>query len=440
MSFVKDSVRTAVVRVSILGINIFAAIVHARWLGPEGVGILALFALIQNISFRFGNLGFGSGFSYFMAKQQATAKELTRFSWVISLTMTLLSCILLALFWKTKWSPWRELPPAIFYLGFITIPLFYLKNYFQRILSGQLRIKVVNVSEIISAICYIPLMSVLVIFLSWGIMGAVIANIAAQTIVMLYLNWCLKKSSAQETGSGAFAAGIPLIKAIWNYGRWSYLIFFLNFFQEQLPLMILTYFYPAAVVGFFSMGRNLMMRTQLLPQSFAQVLFPFTAAAEAQEATKRTNTLCRHFLIFMGAGVVVLGVVAQPIIVLLFGEAFLPAVTVLYALLPAILLYPLTQFLPVHVAAFGNPRIVFIRNLIATPACLLFCLLLVPPFGAIGAALSLSAMYALLALLNLFIYLKSTGSNFSDVVVPNYNDWLYYKKLYKAKIMGFAVH
>lgn len=438
MSFVKDSIRTAVVRIAIVGINIFTAIVHARWLGPEGVGILALFALIHNIAFRFGNLGFGSGFSYFMAKQQASVRELTRLSWGISLAMSFLSCILLGFFWKTKWSPWRELPAAIFFLGFLTIPLFYLKNYFQRILSGQLRIKEVNYSEIISTICYIPLMSLLVIFLSWGIMGAVIANIATQTMVMLYLYRCLKKSNAQEKALGNFATGVKLIKEIWNYGRWSYLIFFLNFFQEQLPLMVLTNFYPAAIVGFFSTGRNFMMRAELLPQAFAQVLFPFTAAAEKLEATKRTNTLCRNFLIFMGAGAVAFGIVAKPVIVLLFGEAFIPAVTVLYALLPAIVLYPLTQFLPVHVAAFGNPRIVFIRNLFATPACLLFCLLLVPPLGAVGAALSLSAMYALLALLNLYIYLKATGSYLAEVVVPNQNDWLYYKKLYKTKIMGFT--
>ncbi len=437
MSFVRDSLRTAVVRVSIICINIFTAIVHARWLGPEGVGFLALFALIHNISFRFGNLGFGSGFSYFMAKQQASVRDLTRLSWIISLAMSFLSCVLLALFWKTKWSPWRELPAAIFYLGFLTIPLFYLKNYFQRILSGQLRIKEVNFSEIISTICYIPLLILLVIFLSMGIMGAVIANITVQTIVMLYLYRCLRTGSAQERAPRVFATGMRLVREIWDYGRWSYLIFFLNFFQEQLPLMVLTNFYPAAIVGFFSTGRNLMMRAELLPQAFAQVLFPFTAAAEKLEATKRTNTLCRNFLIFMSAGVVAFGIIAKPIIVLLFGEAFIPAVTVLYALLPAIVLYPLTQFLPVHVAAFGNPRIVFIRNLFATPACLLFCLLLVPPFGAVGAALSLSAMYALLALLNLYIYLKTTGSHLAEVVVPNYHDWLYYKKLYKTKIMGF---
>ncbi|MHC4772879.1 MAG: hypothetical protein ACYS8S_04745, partial [Planctomycetota bacterium] len=58
-----------------IGLEVLGGVINARWLGPEGVGVYVLLGLIPTITFRFGNLGFGSAFSFFLAKGQITAKK-----------------------------------------------------------------------------------------------------------------------------------------------------------------------------------------------------------------------------------------------------------------------------------------------------------------------------------------------------------------------------
>ena len=100
MSFARDSLRTFIVRFSLIFVNMIGGIINARWLGPEGIGILALFFLIQSFAFRFGNLGFGSGFAFFIAKGKTSSKDVLKIAFFISCFMSLISS--LYCYWSGK--------------------------------------------------------------------------------------------------------------------------------------------------------------------------------------------------------------------------------------------------------------------------------------------------------------------------------------------------
>jgi O-antigen/teichoic acid export membrane protein len=439
MSFAKDSIRTFIVRFILIFINILGGIILARWLGPEGVGVMALSALMQNFALRFGNLGFGSGFSFFIAQGKTSGKKVLGLAFGLCVFVGVVSIVILMLIWKQDFSPWQKMPAAIFFVSLVSIFPFFMNYLLSMILSGHLDIRATNVSEVIRIFCFLSLLFVFVIVLNWGVLGAVCADLIAQLADFFYLLAQVRRKQDTPVTEGAGSSKLKLLAEIWKYGRWNYSIMFFNFYIGELPIMFLSYFYPYNIVGFFSMGRGLMEKTRILPNAFSQALFPYTAASEEKIAVNRTNILCRNFLVITGCIVIALVVFIRPLIILLYGKSFLPVIPVFYALIPAILLWPFSQFLAVHMAGFGNPKRVFLRSLCALPGCILACFIFIPRFGAVGAAFSVSIVYVILAAVSVYIYIKSTDAKLLDIILLRNEDWNDYRGIYhKIRIKYFT--
>ena len=67
------------------------------------------------------------------------------------------------------------------------------------------------------------------------------------------------------------------------------------------------------------------------------------------------------------------------------------------------------------------------RSLIALPGCVIACFIFIPIWGAVGAALSVSAVYLILAAVSLYIYKKSTGAQLSEILIIGAEDVVYYR-------------
>lgn len=430
MSFLKYSFQTGATRFFLMSVGIISGVIHARWLGPVGLGVFTLLSVIQNFAFRFGNLGFGSSFAFFVAKKKMRSNLAIKYAWAIGLGMSAVMVLILCLIWRWKTSPWHDIFPELFYLSLTTVPLFFINNFLRRILSGQLRITVVNVSQLISTIIYLPLMAVYVVVLKMGVMGAVLALIISQYAVSLYLVICFlyNKRVVAEDSEDIFDDHVSTV-SLWRYGRWNYLVMLVNFLLDELPLFFLAYFHSKAVVGFFSMARNLSRKPRLVVDPFSKMLFPFTAASHEIDATRRTNILCRNAIPAMLLMTVLLAIVAKPLIALLYGKDFLNVANVFYAVMPAIVLFPITQFLSVSVAAAGNPKLVFFTSISAVITAVILCPVLIPAFGGLGAAFTVSGIYAVLALSRLAVYAKTTNSRWVDVLVIKKTDLMIYKQV-----------
>ena len=214
---------------------------------------------------------------------------------------------------------------------------------------------------------------------------------------------------------------------------------FSNFFVEELPMILLKNFSANnAAVGLFSKARGLGRKSRVVTVPVSQVLFPFTAASEEEEATRRTNVLCRNSLLVMALGVGLVALCVKPLIRILYGEPFLPAAKIFYALAPGVFLWPLGRFLGTHVAASGRPRWVFVASLGALAASTVSSWLLIPDYGAVGAGLSVSVIYAVQSVLRLVVYMRSTGAAFSEIVLPRRGDWVHYQHILKTLSSGLA--
>ncbi|MBN1226182.1 MAG: oligosaccharide flippase family protein, partial [Deltaproteobacteria bacterium] len=149
MSYTTDTFRTITIRMLVLILNVVGGVINARTLGPEGLGIFSLLTLVQSLSFRFGNLGIGIGLSFYTAKKRASSHELIHFSWLSSLILSLLCAVFIAIFWRNRFLPWHDITPGYFYISLTFIPIYFLRNFTSQLMMGNLKIKVINISEMV---------------------------------------------------------------------------------------------------------------------------------------------------------------------------------------------------------------------------------------------------------------------------------------------------
>jgi O-antigen/teichoic acid export membrane protein len=436
MSYSVDTIRTIIVRFIVLILNIAGGIINARTLGPEGLGIFSLLVLVQAVSFRFGNLGFGSGISFFMARRKAPFIELIRFSWISSLSISCFCTVLLILFWKCKYLPWHDIPPLFFYLCLFLIPLTFIRNFTGRLLMGRLMVRIVNFSELANRICYFMLLVLLVMVFHLGLMGTLIAFLLSEVIANLYLVYGLRKtkSDGEMWVTSKSMEWLNLSKNMWKYARWNYLVLLLSFLLESLPTFILKYFFGNTVVGLFAVSSTIVQRTFVVTNSFAEVLFPYTAASDDKTSVRRTNMLCRSFTLWTIMVALILGIFSRQIIVLIFGCNFQASTAPFLALLPTLITYPLFNFLNTHISARGKSRESFLIMLPGLATGIISALLFIPPYAATGAGIAVSSTYSVLFVISLGWYSAHTGSRVRDLLVFGRSDWVYVKNLFGPRI------
>ena len=149
MSFLKSTIQTYFIRIILIAEALALSVIHSRWLGPEGVGVIGLLVLLKSFTFRLGNLGIGSSFAFFLAKKEVSVSQVTRILWGTGGVISVLTILVILVIWRRDFSLWNDIHPNIFYIALPTVPLYYFNQQMRRILSGQLRITIINISELL---------------------------------------------------------------------------------------------------------------------------------------------------------------------------------------------------------------------------------------------------------------------------------------------------
>jgi O-antigen/teichoic acid export membrane protein len=127
------------------------------------------------------------------------------------------------------------------------------------------------------------------------------------------------------------------------------------------------------------------------------VLFPNLVKSDIQSQYARALAVAWRTGLIMLALCVSIGIAAYWLIPMLFGNAFAPAVYVLWWMLPGVLVLSITTIISQYLGAQGMPW----GNVLAWITGLLLlvvsCQQLVPQWGARGTAMGLSLTYVLLA-------------------------------------------
>ena len=379
-------------RVAGLAISLGGSIILARALGPQGRGEFVFAMTVAAAITQIGAFGLNTSNTYLAARETSLVGQLTVNSGWVTLGVALAALVVLEAARALGWLPGFTLETTLLTAGIGAASLVVLLG--TSLLAGINRIRLYNVLQLLTSalnLAGIVIVAALGLWVrSYLVVALVTAGIVGGIAVMALLE---RRMPVPRFDSALFGRGI-------HYASKAYLSTLLAFLVLRVSVFQVRSFLGSEALGYFSVASQVTDTLGLFPTSLALVLFPRLVRQDLGRYRFMLRNLAALALV-MGVACAAFGLLATPFVRILFGAEFLPSVPILRWMLPGALLLGASTVVQQYVAASGLPR-----RLLAILALGLACMvglgvLLIPIYGAMGAAMALSISYAVIFLLAL---------------------------------------
>src|SRR5690606_863129 len=139
----------------------------------------------------------------------------------------------------------------------------------------------------------------------------------------------------------------------------------------------------------------------MIPVVVGTVLFPkLSAMKDKQEKWEFTKKLTYLYIPMMVLISGVAAIAAKPVVIILFGDEFMPAITPFLYLIPAILFLSINTVYMNYFASLGMPMITLYSTFLATVTNVILNIWLLPNYGMVGASISSIVAYGSMLLIS----------------------------------------
>ncbi len=426
----------------ILGLGI--GVIVARALGPEGRGAYALVLVVFGLLQMAGALGLDQASTFLSARSPSSAGKITR---TLGTATLILGVLVVAVYAALSTHPaYRAflaesaVQPEMVWILVLLLPASMLNQLFLGVLLGLERVGSFNLGGLVTSgvnLAVLALFSLLFSLRLEGALWAAGAGILAGTLAsgLLLLRGRLRpggKGEPEEAG-GVPATGpqgrpggdrreeSPLREGLafgWK-AQVGALSWFLHYRSDMILVSALS---GPAALGYYAVAVGLVEKLYLLPSAIGTVLFP--RLAREGEAGRRVLTplASRITLLLTLSATVPLAALSWPLIRVLFGRAFLPALKPLLILLPGVAALSVGRVLSADLNARGKPGVVAGVNLLLALVNIGLNLWWIPILGVSGAALATTTSYTLAVLILAWVFVRLAGARYRDVLIPSRED------------------
>jgi O-antigen/teichoic acid export membrane protein len=246
----------------------------------------------------------------------------------------------------------------------------------QALAQGLQRLHIASVSTVLSQLLIVAFFILIVTSGNLSASGALFLRSLAQLLVLLVATLLLRPIF-RETQRWIRA----ILKQAREWGFNAYVGRILSVGTYNIDVMMLGIWASSQSVGFYSLAASLAAASGLPVGAMAPALFPKMARADA---------IARRWLVAattLGAGSAIIAwALAEPVIRLFFSARYVPAAGLVLPLALAQFARGVTGIFNAFFNAHGMGREQRDTGLILTASNLILNFLLIPPFGASGAA------------------------------------------------------
>jgi O-antigen/teichoic acid export membrane protein len=178
----------------------------------------------------------------------------------------------------------------------------------------------------------------------------------------------------------------------------------LQFFNYRLDTFVLNYYQGAGAVGIYGVAVSVAEILWQFPNAVGFVIFPKAAASRARDLNGFTPRVFKTTLLVTAAGATLLVLGGQTFIRHLYSSAFDPAYVPLLALLPGVVLLGGAKVLAFDMAGRGYLYCNSVVSGTVFAITVVLDILLIPRWGAVGAAVASSIAYSTSLLLSSLLY------------------------------------
>lgn len=391
---------TFVSRSITLGLNLLSGIFLARFLGPEGRGLYAYLLLFPEYASSLGGLGFHEAVTYHASLGKYKLNEIVGTTIAFSIILGIIYLLMInAMFIfgiiSTKGA--TIIQTAIILAA---IPFGHLNQNLGNFMRGIQDFLYFNIFNIFQAAIYLSGIIIALIIYKGGLSGSILAYLVAilstALFATIYIFSKLKKSP--RLNYDFLKEGLTFGIKIWMGTVSSILSRRIDFFL--LPLII-----NVAALGQYAVATQIAEVLLIFPASISTVLMPKITVSKSLSYKIVSKWLKLQIIFFICAAIAYI-FVGETFITIILGEQFIDAYKILIYLLPGILTLSLSTIFSSFFSGKGYPLI----NSYAAFSGLIFgmvaYLVLIPKFGALGAAIGSSISYSIQCGVQLIAYYR----------------------------------
>jgi O-antigen/teichoic acid export membrane protein len=433
--FVKDSLQVLGGQGAMMAIGLVNGIITARWLGPSGRGTFQLLTLLPIMLSNFVKLGIPQASVFYMRRHGARASDVASNSIWFSVVM---GGAAVAVCWY--WRDWllakflKQTPQELLLPSLALIPFVLLQFYLLGVAQAEERFREYNIRQVVPNLLSLVGLSITLILLHMGLVGAVLVQVAIQVFMTLWMVWRVHREAPLHLRwNGELARGML------SFGGKSYVQTLAATLHLRLDQFLCAYFLTPADVGLYAIAANFANLLLKIPEATGTVMFPRLAGSSERDAHRATTRVCRHTLFVLALGVIAFAVGGPIAIPLLYGHRFDGAVRPLLILLPGLLMAALYQLLTRNFTSRGKQEINIVAALLALGLNVGLNVLLIPRWGIAGAALAHGLSYGAAALLLLVAFVRDSGHSVAETLLvrrAEIGDLARAARRYAARLQG----
>lgn len=405
---------TMLSRVALIASAIGANILIARWLGPQGLGVLAVINAGLSLLINIGCMGIPSASIYFIAQDRKRLGSVWANSLIFAVLMGsafALGTIAVAHTYPTLFG---NIPFKLLLIAACSLPPYFVFTMGLNTFLGLQRVGYYSIFDVLPNSLMFISAGIVLIILGQGLTALVTFNAAVVTLVALMVVLIIWRLLAEHQERPRLRPSRALFKEMARYGIKFHIATVAAMLLVRLDLLLVNHYRGPAEAGVYATAGQVVTLLMLLPGIIAALVFP-RVAAEPDEHGEFTMRVTRYTA-FVMLLVCLITIPAGFLLPMLYGAAFSDATVQMLLLLPGVYLLGLETVLVQHFSAQGLPIAIplFWLATLATNATL--NLLFIPVFGARAAAIVSTVSYTMIFILVAFYFRLKTGNSLSTML------------------------
>jgi O-antigen/teichoic acid export membrane protein len=393
---------TTITRILLIGISFLQGIIIARYLLPEGRGIIAIYLAIVNMLMPFSQLGIKQSSAYFLNKANMSISNIINIQTITLIFSSFITFLFLIIIFY-----FQELTNNfVLILISLSIPLRIYISYSSGVMLANREINIINISQLLLILIDFLVVIILFVLLDMKAEDYFIAYFISSFICALYICVWLKNNyniSLSFDLQKYMQNAIPVVKKGITYA----LPLFVIGLNYSIDILILNYYVNKSEIGIYSIGVTLAILLWQFPNILSLLIFSYSVSTKDENQFSRN--LWKKFKVIMLVMFplsIVVTLLAKYFIPFIYGEAFITSFDVLIWLMPGVYMMIAFKLLNGDLAARGYPMIAFYIFLFAVILNIILNILLIPQIGINGAAIASSISYSIASIMFVYIYFK----------------------------------
>ena len=366
-----------------------STIVIARVSGPSGVGVFALLRVLPGLVGVVVSGGLPTGVPYFFAQSGRRGLRAT------VLTVMLVAGVAGTLMWIAGSEVMREvffsdLSHGLVVLAGCTVFTQLIVATAKGTSQGRGDLPGANEVIVLEELMFLPAYGAFWLLGMQGMLLIIVSLLAADVATAL-IAW---RRLARR--GYFFQIGLPsgaLAREVWWYGTRGEIGAVLSLLNLRLDFALLDVFAGTAVVGTYAVASKFAELVRLVPVAITYVLYPRFSRETKARATTDTRRLLGPATALTFVGAVLLGLAAPLVLPLLYGAQFDAAVGLAQLLLVGLSVEGAAGVISAYLYGVGRPGLNSVAMGAGVVLTVVLDLVLVPQYGATGAAIASTVAY-----------------------------------------------